>query len=196
MAKEGLRSTLALAMYAVGVAMATEPVLETYNKPPHEIASMFEKRQARYGLQEAGGAILMLMAGNYSQEKKSDRIEYLLLMWAPNVLNPQKLASNLRHPVHEVLHTHHIQHPITMKEGVEYHVVEHKLGPKLVTIDVVKPTPLARGVIPRIKQLFGKRFYFGHAEYFPEPFELVDRTFVRKGFDKEEHLKKFEIPKG
>lgn len=194
MAKESLRSTLALAMYAVGATITAEPVIEVYNNSPHEIAYMFERHQTRYALQEIGGAILMLMAGNYSQ-KKSDRIEYALLMWTPNLLNPKKLASNLRHPVHEVLHTSHRQYPITMEEGVEYHVVEHKLGPKLVTIDIVKPSKFAKGVVPRMKQLFDSKFYYGHSQYFPQPFKLINRTFVRKGFDKEKHLRKFKSPK-
>ena len=192
MAKESLRPLIGGAVMLTGCVLITDPLLEAYYKPDEIISMLLQKNQIRYYLQAIGGSLLVLAGPNYAQEKKSDRIEYGLLMMTPNVLNLRKLVSNIRHPIHEILHTRHVQYPIAMEEGVEYHVVEHKLGPKLVTIDVIKPTPLARGVIPRMKQLFDSRFYYGHAEYFPQPFELVDRTFVRKGFDKEKHLQKFK----
>ncbi len=110
-----------------------------------------------------------------------------LVMLAPNILHPGKLAANIRHPVHEVLHTNHKQYPVDMQEGVEYHIVEHRLFNKLVTVDIVRQVQLAEGFIPRIKQLFDRSFYYGHAGFFPQPFKLTNRTFVKEGFDQEEH---------
>lgn len=115
---------------------------------------------------------------------------HVVLMWTPNVLHPRKLAANLRHPVYEVLHTSHKQYPVEMKEGVEYHVVEHRLLNRLVTVDVVIPDVFPNGFIPRVKQLFDRRFYYGHDTYFPQPFRLVDRVFVSNGFNHEEHVRK------
>lgn len=190
MDKESLRSTLFFTLPAAGSALIAEIILESAIKPD-EVELLLEKNHTRYMVQTIMG-VLILLSPCCFDEKKADRIQYLLQMWTPNFLNPKKLASNLRHPIHEVFHTSHIQYPIEMKEGVEYHVVEHKIGPKLVTIDVVKPTQLAKGIMPRVKQLFDSRFYYGHSQYFPEPFELVNRTFVKKGFDKEEYLEQFK----
>lgn len=114
---------------------------------------------------------------------------HVALMWAPNILHPRKLAANLRHPVHEVFHTNHKQYAVEMQEGVEYHVVEHRLLDKLVTVDVVTPDSFPNGLVPRVKQLFDPKFYYGHDKYFPQPFKLVDRTFVTNGFNQDEHVK-------
>lgn len=114
---------------------------------------------------------------------------HILFMWTPNVLHPRKLAANLRHPIHEVIHTSHKQYPVEMKEGVEYHVVEHRLGERLVTVDVVTPDTFPKGIIARTKQLFDTKFYYGHDKYFPEPFRLVNRAFVNNGFNQEEHIR-------
>lgn len=115
---------------------------------------------------------------------------HLVLMWTPNVLHPKKLAANLRHPIREVLHTSHNQYPVEMKEGVEYHLVEHRLLDRLVTVDVVSLDTFPKGLIPRIKQLFDTNFYYGHDEYFPQPFRLVNRAFVTGGSNQEEHVRK------
>lgn len=111
-------------------------------------------------------------------------------MWTPNILNPHKLVENIRHPLREVLHTSHKQYLVEMKEGVEYYVVEHRRFNKLETVDVVRPDTFAKGLIPRVKQLFNRTFYYGHNEYFPQPLRLVDRVFVGEGFNQEDHLRK------
>ncbi|KKR77004.1 MAG: hypothetical protein UU21_C0001G0058 [Candidatus Levybacteria bacterium GW2011_GWA2_40_8] len=115
---------------------------------------------------------------------------HILLLWTPNIFHPQKLAANIRHPIGEVIHTSHKQRPVEMKEGVEYHVVEHRLVGKLVTVDVVTPTTFPKGIIPRVRQLFDIRFYYGHDRDFPHPFMLVNRTFVTAGFDQQTHLQR------
>ncbi len=114
---------------------------------------------------------------------------HLVLMWAPNVLHPRKLAANLLHPIYEVVHTNHKHYPVEMREGIEYHVVEHRLRDRLVTVDVVIPDVFPNGVIPRLRQLFNRNFYYGHDRYFPQPFKLVNRTFVSDGFNQEEHVR-------
>jgi len=111
-------------------------------------------------------------------------------MVTPNLLNPRKLAANVRHPLREVFHTSHKQYPIEMKEGVEYHIVEHRRFSKLETVDVVSSDTFAKGLVPRLKQLFDTSFHYGHDKYFPKPFRLVDRTFVKNGFNQQEHLRK------
>lgn len=130
----------------------------------------------------------------FPTSKKRTKIidaSYLLLMWLPNVLNPRKSIANLRHPVHEVTHTTHKQYPI---DGDSLHAVEHLLFNRLVTIDVIERDVFQKGLISRTKQLFRADFYYGHGQYFPQPFRLVDRTFVKKGiiFDREEHLRRFK----
>lgn len=114
----------------------------------------------------------------------------LLLMWAPNLLNPNKLLANIRHPFRGIIHTSHKQYPIEMKEGDEYYVVEHRRFNKLETVDLVTPDTFPKGLIPRVKQLFDRNFYYGHDEYFAQPFRLVHRTFVSDGFNQQEHLRK------
>lgn len=114
----------------------------------------------------------------------------LLVLWAPNILNPYKLAANLRHPIGEVIHTSHKQDKVAMIEGIEYDVVEHMLGKKLVTIDVVALDSYQQELIARLRQIFGRRFYLGHDRDFPQPFSLVRRDFVKSGsgFDKDAHV--------
>ncbi len=113
---------------------------------------------------------------------------HLALMWTPNLLNPQKLLNNLRNPIGEVFHTKHTQYPIDMREGIEYHVVEHRVFKKLVTVDIIHQDSFSKGILPRLKQLFDKDFYYGHDKFFPQPFKLIDRTFVKDGFDLENHV--------
>lgn len=124
------------------------------------------------------------------KRSKLKDVSHLLLMSVPNLLNPNKLLANIRHPFREVLHTSHKQYPVEMKEGVEYHIVEHRRFNKLETVDIVTPDTFPKGLIPRAKQLFDRSFYYGHDKYFPQPFRLVDRTFVSDGFNQEEHLHK------
>ncbi len=114
----------------------------------------------------------------------------LIILWAPNVLNPYKLKANVLHPVGEVIHTSHKQHRVGMIEGVEYNVVEHRLGKRLVTIDVVALDQYRQGFFARMRQIFDRRFYLGHDRDFPQPFTLINRTFVRdgSGFDKDAHV--------
>lgn len=114
---------------------------------------------------------------------------HLAFLWVSNLLNPHKLAVNARHPIGEWLHTSHKQGPVEMVEGVEYHLVEHRLGSRLVTIDIIQPDEFARGLIPRARQLFDGDFYYGKDEYFPYPFRLVDRTYVKDNFDQGEHVR-------
>lgn len=114
---------------------------------------------------------------------------HVVLMLAPNILHPIKLAANLRRPIHEFVHTNHKQYPVEMREGVEYHVVEHRLLGRLVTVDVVTPDAFPRGLLPRVKQLFDRKFYYGHDKYFPQPFRLVNREFVNERFNQEEHVR-------
>ncbi len=113
---------------------------------------------------------------------------HLALMWTPNLLNPPKLINNLRHPIGEVFHTKHTQYPVDMREGIEYHVVEHRMFDKLVTVDVIHQDTFPKGIIPRLKQLFDKDFYYGHDKFFPQPFRLINRTFVSDNFDLENHV--------
>lgn len=121
---------------------------------------------------------------------KPSNAYHLLLLWMPNILNPHKLVANLRHPIGEVFHTNHKQRPVTVKDGVSYHVVEHRLIGKLVTVDIVTPTIYQEGLFPRLKQLFDRKFYYGHDKDFPHPFMLVNRTFVNSRFNEESHLDK------
>ncbi len=114
----------------------------------------------------------------------------LLLLWTPNILNPHKLFANLRHPIHEVFHTNHKQRPIERKKHAQYYVVEHRLRDRLVTVDVVSPTQFPKGLIPRVKQLFDRNFYYGHDRDFPQPFTLINRTFVRGEFNEENYSKR------
>jgi hypothetical protein len=121
-------------------------------------------------------------------------IGHAVLMITPNILHPQKLATNLRHPIHEVVHTKHRQYPL---EGTDNrYVVEHDFFGRLVTLDIVETDSFTQGLIPRVKQLFRPDFYYGHAEYFPQPFKLVNRTYItnQKGniFNSDEHLNKFK----
>jgi hypothetical protein len=114
----------------------------------------------------------------------------LLLLWAPNIFNPRKLVANLRHPIGEVFHTNHKQRPFAIKKGTPYYVVEHRLFGHLVTVDVVIPTTFPKGLLPRIKQLFDRKFYYGHDKDFPQPFMLVNRTFVDEcEFNEKTHLR-------
>ncbi len=117
---------------------------------------------------------------------------HLPLMWLPNVVNPRKLIRNLHAPITEVLHTSHIQYPVAMEEGIEYFVVEHRLGAMDITVDVVTPDVFPKGLVSRVRQLFDPKFYYGHADYFPHPFKLVDRTDAGKieFGKKEEHVRK------
>ena len=124
------------------------------------------------------------------ERSKWKSVHHLVLMVTPNLLNPRKLAANIRHPFREVFHTNHKQYPVEMREGVEYHVVEHRRFGKLETVDIFVSDTFAQGLIPRVKQLLNATFYYGHDQYFPKPFRLVDRSFVGNGFDREAHLRK------
>ncbi|KKQ34049.1 MAG: hypothetical protein US51_C0054G0002 [Microgenomates group bacterium GW2011_GWA2_37_6] len=120
---------------------------------------------------------------------KLNNIHHLLLLWTPNIFNPHKLIANLRHPIGEVFHTNHKQRPVKKTEETEYYIVEHRLFGKLVTVDIIIPTAFHNGIIPRIKQLFDRRFYYGHDKDFPQPFILVNRTFIKDRFDQGDYLK-------
>jgi hypothetical protein len=115
----------------------------------------------------------------------------LFIMWAPNILNPYKLTANVRHPVGEVIHTSHQQYRAAMIDEKEYDVVEHRFGKRLVTVDVIVLDSYRKGFLPRAKQIFDRRFYLGHEKDFPQPFTLVNRTFVKpgSGFNKEAHIR-------
>ncbi len=114
---------------------------------------------------------------------------HAFLMVLPNLLHPHKLVANIRHPIYEVVHTGHKQYPL---ETDDRHVVEHSIFGRLVTIDVIDRDEFPKGLVPRVKQLFRKDFYYGHCEYFPQPFRLVDRTYVNGNiFDYQEHIRKF-----
>lgn len=117
-----------------------------------------------------------------------NNLHHLLLLWTPNILNPHKLIANLRHPIGEIFHTNHKQRPVKKTDETQYYIVEHKLFGKLVTVDVVIPTTFPQGIIPRIKQLFDRRFYYGHDRDFPHPFILVNRIFVDDKFNRDEYL--------
>jgi hypothetical protein len=114
----------------------------------------------------------------------------LLIMWAPNLFGP-KIFNNIRHPIGEVIHTNHKQRSVAMVDGVEYDVVEHRLGERLVTIDVVALDSYREGLFPRVRQIFDRRFYMGHDRDFPQAFRLINRTFVKpgSGFDKDAHVR-------
>ncbi len=117
---------------------------------------------------------------------------HLLLMWTPNILNPSKAFSNLRNPVGEVIHTKHSQYLVEENNpSKDIYVVEHLLRGKLVTVDLVRRDRFPKPWLLRLKQLFEKDFYYGHAQYFPQPFRLIDRTFVsEEPFDIKEYAKK------
>lgn len=114
----------------------------------------------------------------------------LLLMWTPNIFNPNKLIDNITNPIGEVFHTKHIQYPV--KDDPSKYIVEHKLFGKLVTVDLVERDRFRNGPILRLKQLFDRRFYYGHAQEFPKAFRLISRTFVQnpEEFDVQEHAKR------
>jgi hypothetical protein len=109
------------------------------------------------------------------------------LMWTPNIFSP-KLFKNLRSPFTEILHGHHRQYAVDMIEGVEYHVVEHGLGLMDMAVDVVAVDSFPQGLIPRIRQLFRQDFYYGHAQYFPQPFRLIARSGEEAIYHKEEFV--------
>ncbi|MBI2621342.1 MAG: hypothetical protein HYW63_01690 [Candidatus Levybacteria bacterium] len=119
-----------------------------------------------------------------------NNLHHLLLLWTPNIFNPYKLIANLRHPIGEVFHTNHKQRPVKRTDETQYYIVEHRLFGRLVTVDVVIPTTFQKGIILRIKQLFNRRFYYGHDRDFPRPFILVNRTFVNDDFDQKRFLKR------
>ena len=109
-------------------------------------------------------------------------------MWVPNLLHPGKLANNLKNPIGEVFHTKHSQYPLDSDSKV--FAVEHELFGRKVTLDIVKPAKFPRAWLLKTMQLFDPKFYYGHANYFPQAFELVDRTFLPKGtiFDINDYL--------
>jgi hypothetical protein len=117
-------------------------------------------------------------------------VYHLGFMWAPNLLNPNKLLVNLRHPIREVFHTSHRQEPVEMLEGVEYHLVEHLVGDRLVTVDIIKSDTFPKGITSRLKHLFDNNFYYGHANYFPLPFRLINRTYVNSDFSKKDYIER------
>ena len=129
------------------------------------------------------------IVSNIPQEgHRLNNIHHLGLLYVPQVLNPQKLLLNLRHPIGEGFHTSHNQYPVDIIEDLEYHVVEHKLFKNIVTVDVVHQDSFAEGLVERARQLFRMDFYYGHVKFFPQPFKLVDRTFVGKGFNLDGHV--------
>ena len=112
----------------------------------------------------------------------------LLLMILPNLLNPRKLLNNICYPIHEVLHTKHKQYPLETHDGV--YVVEHDFLGRLVTVDFVREERFAVSPLQRLRQLFDRNFYYGHAQYFPRPFRLIERIYVQNGsFNLEEYLR-------
>ncbi len=125
-----------------------------------------------------------------TRKVKAKNTSHLFLMWLPNIFNPHKLIANIRHPINEVFHTKHNQYPV----GDSFHIVEHVLFNRVVTVDVVEKSEFPRGLANRTRQLFKRDFYYGHDQYFPEPFKLVNRTFIKKGvvFDRQEHASQFK----
>ena len=101
-----------------------------------------------------------------------NNIHHFLLMLTPNIFSP-KLIDNLRHPIGEWIHTSHKQFPID-NEGS--YVVEHYLGERLVTVDLVKQDEWKTGM-GCIAQLFAKDFYYGHDKFFPYVFKLQGRYY-------------------
>ena len=88
-------------------------------------------------------------------------------MVTPNLLNPRKLAANVRHPLREVFHTSHKQYPIEMKEGVEYHIVEHRRFSKLETVDVVSSDTFAKGLVHGLSNCLIQAFTMDTINIFP-----------------------------
>jgi len=114
---------------------------------------------------------------------------HLILMALPNILNPYKLYRNLKHPFYETIHTQHKQYPLEEKSGI--HVVEHRLFGKLLTVDLIEKNKEIKGLTSRVRRLFSRDFYYGHCEYFPHSFRLINRTYVRdKQFSLEDHIRK------
>jgi hypothetical protein len=112
-------------------------------------------------------------------------------MWLPNAANPYKLWLNLSDPIGQMIHDSHKQHPVAMVDGIEYDMVEHYLRGKLRTIDVVARDEYRQGFLPRVRQIFDRRFYMGHDRNFPQAFRLINRTIVKpgSGFDKDAHVR-------
>ncbi len=104
------------------------------------------------------------------------KLSHLLLMWLPNCLNPHKLKSNLRHPIREVFHTSHKQYRVP-----KGYVVEHFFFGDLVTMDFIQKADFETGLVPRLKQLLRRDFYYGHCEFFPQAFKLIERKYVMRG---------------
>lgn len=109
---------------------------------------------------------------------KAEKVIHFFLMLVPNILNPNKLAANLRHPVHEMLHTSHKQY---FDEDSRFYVVEHYLFGRVVTVDAITESFSPAGFWNRVTHLFRKDFYYGHAEYFPKRFRLIKRWHVKNG---------------
>jgi len=121
----------------------------------------------------------------------SRNVWWLAVMWLPNAANPWKLKKNLSDPFGEMIHDSHKQHPVAMVDGIEYDVVEHFLRGKLRTIDVVARDEYRQGFLPRVGQIFDRKFYMGHDRDFPNAFRLINRTIVKSGsgFDKDAHVR-------
>ena len=100
----------------------------------------------------------------------------MVLMVLPNVFQLKKLIQNVRHPIHDWAHTRHRQYPV----GGGQYLVEHYWFGRLVTVDTVVMDKFAKGFFGRLRQLFGSDFYYGHCEYFPQPFRLVERKYIRQ----------------
>lgn len=100
---------------------------------------------------------------------------HILFMLAPNIFILSKLCQNLRHPIHEWIHTQHEQLPL--EEIPNLYLVKHYFFSRLVTLDVIK----------RVED--GHRGdYYGHCDYFPQTFNLMERIYIRDG--KEPNLEK------
>lgn len=128
------------------------------------------------------------------QEKKYGKGEYAIhsiLMILPNIFNPSKLRDNVTHPIREWAHSSHLQYPIDYSN---YYVVEHYVGDRLVTADLVeKADSILTGLSRRLMRLFEFEFYYGHEDYFPQEFQLIERLYVDSNRELHEYLQKMWI---
>ena len=116
----------------------------------------------------------------------SRNFRHAVLLLLPNLFRPDKLYQNLRHPVHEWLHTRPRQYPV--KSTLDLHVVEHEFRGRLVTVDLVEARADTGTLSEHLGRIWKKDFYYGHCHYFPQPFRLIKRHYIQDGHGRLESI--------